>query len=163
MNDFFQHPSILVFFHNATNGIRFNDFEEAKRCNAKDKYSALYKISPSYRVNGKYEFLLEYKEGFVHWRQSNNPLHETEQGTASVKGYYFVNKSVKTLGAFGGLARTNAQNLGCISTLLDGITRDSNWWYSIGTIHSCESMWNDNVIPGPIQSVNYVKLWIRVN
>ena len=166
MIDFFRFPIMLIFFHNATNGVRFNDFEEAKRCNKQDKYSALYKISPSHRINGKYEFLLDYESGFVHWRQSNNPLHETEHGTEAVEGYHLINFSVKNNAGFGGLSLTNLSSSykanGCHSTLLNGIQKDANWWYSVGAIHSCETRWNNSVIPGAHEEVKYVKLWIRI-
>jgi hypothetical protein len=168
MERHFEFHAILIFYHNSSGGVRFANFEKAMRNDEPNLYSALYKIAPKYKINGKYEFILDYENGFLQWRQNNNPLLETEKGTATVEGYEYIKSTVGEIGSFGGLARTNSstkfQVNGCISTLLNGIPIDYNWWYSVGTIHSCEARWNGDYIPGSTSiSTKYVKLWIRVD
>ena len=62
-----------IFYHDLPKSSLFNSFEEGMKCFEENKYSLLYSINDEHRINGYYEFLLEYPDfkGFNRWIQSS--------------------------------------------------------------------------------------------
>ena len=154
---------VLIFFHNSTGGVYFSDFEEALEANSAQKYSILGEISDKDRINGFYEFLLEYPEltGYNRWRQRRSPTHEVDSTWPS-KGYTPINISW-TDQAFGGLVRSSSST----NCFVEGSVGHVNWYYTIGAyiengyMPNCDS--KKDCIPGPGEGpiVRIVKLWMR--
>ena len=153
LNCFWQ----LLYYHDYTTAMCWNSFDEAKNSLKKDKYSILYSLNEKYKINGEYEFLLEYPEltGYNHWCQTSSPLEEKEtdsDGKQNATGYRVIQNSW-TGEYFGGLVlSSNAQ------CLIDGSTYHSNTWYSIGRT---EEYYGG--VPGPCKTVQKTQLWIRVS
>lgn len=155
---------LLVFYHNfnKTEDL-FKNKSEAILTNQENKYSILGKIKPSFRIKGRYEFLLEYPkfEGyFNHWSQTKNPVLAKPNED---NGYKPINISWTDNG-WHGLAVSSSS-----CTFIDGSPLRDDWFYSIGLM--CN--WN-NAIPsyieiGPMSAeekekyrTKQVKLWIRI-
>ena len=145
---------VLIFSQKYPSGGLFHSEEECNKSIKKNKYSVIGLIDDKYKLNEYFHFLLEYPE--LHSKlefKQKLPITSTSNNVQPI--YY--NKSFSY---FYGLAKSADIEKTCFDATPGEGTL--NWWYSIGTIHSCETQWNDNVIPGPIQGVNYVKLWIRI-
>ena len=149
---------LLLYYHNFdisgpwVRGTAERNFET-------NKYSILYSINPSLKINGEYEFLLEYpeKNGYQRWYQSSNPMEEFENpslGKRNAEGYREHTVSWTTCG-WGGLVRTSNQDI----VLLDGTTYHDDSYYSIGRYSSYNGAvpGNDNDI-----LIKISILWIRV-
>jgi len=160
-----QHGCIWlkIFHHNGYGGSMFRDFSHALSSDEPNLYSILHKITDSYKINGKFEFLLEYPElsGYNRWKQSYHPINENDD-VRPVRGYEAISISWQTE-YWGGL--TKSSRIG--NTLIDGSCGHSYWFYSIGAyqnnewiIAKCPS--TKNCIPGPSGSVREVILWVRV-
>ena len=156
---------LKLFFHNMTdisNG--FSSNEEALHCNSEGKYSILSELNESYKIQGRYEFLLEYPEigDYNRWLQTNRPFDEVEKGDRYVEGY--IPKHIGYSGkGWGGLLKTNIN--ASSFTLINGSPESlggSNWFYAIGKRTGV--MWNDYYrLPGPIDSeMSFVYLWVRI-
>ena len=145
---------LLLFHHDVTIGDFFYSHEEGKRClnYTGGKYSILYTLNKEYRINGKFEFLLEYPEinKSNQWRQSNNPLHQPLIYNKNVTGYTPIDIQM-TDNAWCGLYYHAS------SALLAG-SYDGRWHYAIGATNKeffpC--------FPGPGTSSKIVSLWVRV-
>jgi hypothetical protein len=150
---------LKVFFHNSTGGIFFKSKEEAKYIISDEKYSILNKINPMLRINGKYEFLLEYPNGNSNqWKQTNSPLEEKETTISehyNVMGYEEVNITMRE-NNWGGLALSTS-----LKTLIEGSIGHDNWFYAIGQLVSDQTY--ESQIAANIWGGTYsVKLWIRI-
>jgi hypothetical protein len=145
-----------VFFHNSTGGIFFNSKEEAKFIVSEQKYSLLNKISPMMKIDEKYEFLLEYPNGYSNqWKQTNSPLEEAETTTEkhyNVTGYEEVNITMRD-NSWGGLALSTKD-----STLIEGSIGHIDWYYAIGQT-SVNSL---SQIAANVWGTKSAKLWIRI-
>ena len=155
---------MLVFYHKfVKNEDLFKNKTEALFSNTENKYSILSKINPSFRINGRYEFLLEYPrfQGyFNHWSQRINPINAQPNED---NGYKPINISW-TNQSWHGLALSSTSN-----TLIDGSPYNETWFYSIGSITN----WG-NTIPSYVDLYLFpeserskyitteVMLWIRV-
>ena len=152
LNHFWQ----LLYYHDYSTANYWSSFEEAKNSSKKDKYSILYLLSEKYKINGEYEFLLEYPEltGYNHWCQTSNPLEEKEtdsDGKQNAAGYRAIQNSW-TEKYFGGLVFSSRP-----SCLIDGSTYHWNYWYAIGLTEDYGSG-----VPGPNGNViKKSQLWIR--
>jgi hypothetical protein len=149
-----------IFFHNCTGEVFFTSKEEAKFIITEKKYSLLSKINPTMKINGKYEFLLEYPTGFSNqWRQSNSPLDEKEDlanGPYNVTGYEDVNVTMKEH-FWGGLVVSTRPH-----TLLDGSVGYKDWFYSVGLVNPNDWAYSGH-IPSNDLGVDSLYLWIKVN
>ena len=145
---------LLLFHHDLTIGEYFYSQEEGKRClnYTGGKYSILYTLNKEYRINGKFEFLLEYPEinKSNQWRQSNNPLHQPLIRGQNVTGYTPIDIQM-TVNMWCGLYHHPGY------TLLSS-SHDNGWFYSIGTISQLFSP----CFPGPGTNSKIVSLWVRV-
>lgn len=90
-----------IFYHNNRNGsVLFTSLAECKNTQTVDKYSRLGLLDSgdTYKINGKYEFLLEYPIDapgqYNRWKQTNAPQNEfvteTSAGTGTATGYEAV-------------------------------------------------------------------------
>jgi len=143
----------LLFYHNSSTGQLFSTNEEALLCDSTYKYSILSKLDDSFKINGKFEFLLEYPSvpGCNRWLQSINPLNNLEGFSQKAEGYEAINISWSGM-FWGGLFLSKDPQ-----TLLDGSYQEY-WWYSIGAKNSYLSP----KFPGPDGTpVHVVFLWIR--
>ena len=150
-----------IFDHNSTDNTYFSNLTHSLYSLDSKLYSLLNKIDDSYKINNKFEFLLEYPElnGFNWWRQSIFPLFDDET-TSFSKGYEEI--MITWRGRWwGGLVKSSAN----IYTLLDGSVNHGNWYYSIGCINNAGY---NNLIPGPAFNnvdniwISRVILWIRI-
>ena len=155
---------ILVFYHNfSSDKDLFKNKTEALLTNQENKFSILGKIKPSFRINGRYEFLLEYPgiEGyFNHWSQTKNPVNAKPN---EENGYKPINVSWEGL-SWHGLSLSSSEG-----TLIDGSPYSGGWFYSIGLMKN----WF-NMIPSFVDfpslpekekekyRTTQVKLWIRI-
>ena len=144
----------LIFHHNSAGGYFSNN--ELLMYYSDHKYSALGSLE-KYRINGFFEFLLEYPEldGYSRFIQISNPTQ-----TKSIEGYKKKHLSWETRG-FGGLALSSDTSY----TYIDGTPGNAiNWHYAIGSY----TKWTDGYIPGPFYvgegkiDLQEVNLWIRI-
>ena len=139
----------LIFHHNSAGGY-FSTSEQLSTCST-HKYSALG-ILEKFRINGEFEFLLEYPqiEGFNRFKQTSNP-------TKSSKVTGFVKKHLSWEScSFAGLALSSSS-----STFIDGSPNADTWYYAIALY----SKWGGGDIPGPFSegvTITEVNLWVRV-
>ena len=156
---------MLVFYHDSSGGVYFQNASHALSCNSAQQYSLLGSINEDMKIDGKYEFLLEYPgySGYNRWRQSKNPVLDTEVSGQISVGYEAISISWTDVG-WGGLVRSYQSG----NTLLDGSAgRIGNWYYSIGAQKNNDylSLCNaKDCFPGCISGakIQKVKLWIRV-
>lgn len=152
---------IKVFHHNIEGGY-FSSNEDAMSSTAAGKYSKLSSISNLMKIDGYFEFRLEYpNEGLVyHWQQSENPIL-TAEGSLGKDNYSQIINPNPSKGWRGYLALSSLSTC----TYLDGYA-SNDWWFSIGAIKcSGNNFYKDhpNKIPGPLSTgVTEVVLWIRV-
>ena len=148
----------MIFYHDSVSGGFFSSLQEAMFCENPNRYSIFSKIDKNYKIEGYYEFLLEYPgvSGFNRWKQSELPWSIPEEIGKIATGYIPINISWSGFG-FGGLVKSNNNNNGGI-TLLDGSAGTNYWFYAIGCV-------NPDVYqpyyPGPSTTVGYSKLWIK--
>ena len=155
---------LKIFFHDATNGVFFGSAEDAKASNTEKRFSSLKNITPSFKKGDKYEFLLEYPiehpKKYARWKQTLNPLDDTETKThKEATGFKKVHSDWND---FKGLVRTSIpNNSNCVSCLLDGNPGDSSFFFAIGMYSKCDSFWSSKV-PGPDGPISQVYLWICI-
>ena len=105
---FFHIRFLRIFYHDYSSKVAFDSLEEAENVNTQYKFSILNEIDESYKIDGKYEFLLNYSDinNCNWWRQTNFPLEETlSSSDTHVKGYEPLHISWKS-NNFGGLEKT---------------------------------------------------------
>ena len=144
----------LLFYHDLNKATYFSSKSEALECNEEGKFSVLSRLSSKYKINNKYEFIIEYPElnETNQWRQSLNPLHQPHNNGDNATGYEEIDVQM-SINYFGGLFYFSGNNV----CLLKGSTNE--WWhYAIGTI----SKEFDPCFPGPGTSSKIVKLWVRM-
>lgn len=149
---------ILIFHQNYSVGV-FNKSEDAIFSLKNGMFSILSEISESWKINKKYEFMLDYpslgKKNI--WRQSLNPIYDYEEkrpNDHTAVGYEEISIELRNQG-WGGLVRSSAE-----STLLDGSVNygengANKWHYSIGMTNEYGG------IPADENMVENVYLWIR--
>ena len=155
---------LLVFHHVFSAGFFANE-EEASFSLTPGKYSLLNKLTDSLKINNSYVFQLEYPDSpLISWSQTNNPIYEEENG-GPVAGYTPIENiptSTSAEHAFGGLARTKYQYKDTIATFIDGIPGSSRFYFAIGMYHVTFDNWDTKGLPGNLQVVQSVKLWVKV-
>ena len=91
---------------------------------------------------------------------------EEIEGSNKVPGFRKISKNFED-DKFGGLAKTTMERYskGYITSLLNGIMNNSEWFYAIGIYPPCETTtWNYNYIPASYNALTKkVFLWIRVS
>ena len=153
--DLYNDTWLLVFHHNTLHGM-FKSKTHAKYSLDPNKFSLLKRIDDSFKIDGKFEFLLKYPNltGYNHWTQTVNPIKaqpNTENGYVPIEIKWDNN-------FWHGLSLSNH-----VTSYLDGSPNADTWFYSIGT-----NEYNTNeFIPGSDWVVDgkYLKevnLWIKV-
>ena len=147
-----------IFHHNSTGNIYFNSKSEALSCNSEKKFSLLGNLGEYDKIDGFFEFLLEYPElsGYNRWKQEVNPLLIAENSNLSpATGYQPI--SISWNGSFwGGLVKSSHSD-----TFLDGSTNIEYYWYSIGQLFDYK---NTGGFPGPNNIiVKECILWLRIS
>lgn len=155
-----------IFYHNNRNGtVLFTSLAECKNTQTADKYSRLGLLDSgdTYKINGKYEFMLTYPIDdpghYNRWKQTNAPQNEYNTQTTSgtqVTGYEAVHIDW-TNNHWGGLERNKSDVSSINPTWLDGSVGHGNWFYAIGSsaIHA-------RGIPSYSSTPSVVELWIRI-
>ena len=155
-----------IFYHNNRNGsVLFTSLAECKNTQTTDKYSRLGILDSgdTYKINGKYEFLLQYPIDYPglynRWRQTNAPQNEfvarSETG-GQVTGYEAVHIDW-TDNYWGGLERSDTSATSYSPTWLDGSVGRDSWFYAIGS-----SSAYGHGIPSYDSTASVVELWIRI-
>ena len=148
-----------VFYHDISSGIFNKSTDNCMASYEENKFSILSELSSSFRLNGAFEFILEYPEvGFIRWKQNILP---TKVGQPSHKKMRLeIISNEKNFSYFEGLALSDWTG----RALLDGETT-IGYWYCICLMNK------ESKIPGPITvlngtqkeiRVNKVSLWIRI-
>jgi len=151
---------MMIFYHDSVSGGFFSSLEEAMFSENPNKYSIFSKIGDEYKIDGYYEFLLEYPtfDGYNRWKQSDLPWKNEEISGKSANGYTPINISWNSYN-WGGLVKSRNSNHPGI-TLLDGSAGSDYWFYAIGCVDPYT--YNPNY-PGPFYSaIRYSRLWIRI-
>ena len=156
---------LLIFYHNVKLGGNFNSEAEARTANEKYKFSILDEIKDDerFRIDGKFEFLLQFSDikGFNRWKQTNFPLNEENNNNIGDKVEGYENISISwTENRWGGLAKTVLKNGACVPCLLDGTIKHPNYFYTIGN-YGCNGGYLTSS-PANNDDTNEVALWIRV-
>ena len=158
---FFQIRWLRIFYHDYSTSEAFDDLEEAKHTNSQYKFSILDEIDESYKIGGKYEFLLNYtvENSSNWWRQNNFPLYENITNNESyVEGYEPIMISWNE-SWWGGMQRTPFhEKYGCTPCLIDGALFEDKWYYAIGIVKGCS---NYTYIPA-YEEQNQTTLYIRL-
>lgn len=155
-----------IFYHNNKKGtVLFTSLAECKNTQTADKYSRLGLLDSgdTYKINGKYEFLLEYPiddpTHYNRWKQTNAPQNEfitrSETG-GQVIGYEAVHIDW-TSNYWGGLERNNISTTSYSPTWLDGSCGHGNWFYAIGSAST-----HNRGIPSYSSTADVTELWIRI-
>ena len=155
-----------IFYHNNRNGsVLFTSLAECKNTQTTDKYSRLGILDSgdTYKINGKYEFLLQYPIDYPglynRWKQTNAPQNEfvarSETG-GQVTGYEAVHIDW-TDNYWGGLERSDTSTTSYSPTWLDGSVGHDSWFYAIGS-----SSAYSHGIPSCNSTASVVELWIRI-
>ncbi len=155
-----------IFYHNNRNGsVLFTSLAECKNTQTTDKYSRLGILDSgdTYKINGKYEFLLQYPIDdpgrYNRWKQTNAPQNEfvarSETG-GQVTGYEAVHIDW-TDNYWGGLERSDTSTTSYSPTWLDGSIGRDSWFYAIGS-----SSAYGHGIPSCNSTASVVELWIRI-
>ena len=156
---------LKLFYHNCDGNVKFKDEKEALHCNSEQKYSILSNINPSMRINGKYEFILEYPgDVYYRWRQTRSPINEYESASQrEALGFEPIHQGSGKLN-ISGLVRTTIKVADkYINCLFDGQPGVSLWYFAIGVYEATEPAYLTKDIPAYSNTVKSVKLWIRIN
>jgi len=149
---------LKVFHHDCTGGYYFSNLEEAAFSTNPRKFSIIKLINDDYKVDGYFEFLLEYPEipGMNRWKQLKSPYDNPEVYGKTADGYQGISISWDKY-YWGGLIRSSLTGI----TLLEGSAGAQSYaWYMLG----CISNGYYPYIPGPNGIyVNIANLWIRID
>ena len=156
-----QRKCLLIFRHRFFTDEDLWNSSIVLKNNEPNKFSILGELDNSFKINGKFEFLLEYPklEGFNMWSQLKNPV-KAEPNVEN--GYKEIKCSWKEK-SFHGLAKSSSTG----HTFIDGSVFDAdsemNHFYSIGLYVN----WK-NSIPGPfstgdLNKTSEVLLWVRIS
>ena len=117
---------LKIFSHEMIENNYFTSEKELQLTNNDGKFSIIGAIDESFKVNGVYEFLLEYPielpNEFNHWNQTLFPLESADYEPDIEYNPIEISWNIN----FYGLSRSDST-----LTFLDG-SKYSNWWYAIG-------------------------------
>ena len=167
-----------IFYHNNKKGtVLFTSLAECKNIQTADKYSRLGLLDSgdTYKINGKYEFMLVYPVDnatkYNRWRQTYAPQNEyvteTSAGTGTATGYEAVHIDW-TSNYWGGLTRQKNDTASYDPTWLSGSVGHGNWFWAIGASSTYNRGIPSGSDVGAVNSSNgdstadVVELWIRI-
>ena len=147
---------LLLFHHNSSTGDYFESYGEIEFVNTTTKFSIFGFITSDFKIDGQYEFLLEYPElsGYNKWKQTEFPTTVNESFSSNG---YDPSTCDCTWSSFKGLSLSNRTQY----TFLDA---SSGWYYSIGAKRN--DPWKNitNTFPGPyVNYISHVFLWIHIS
>ena len=106
----FNNRKWLLIFHHKYEAEKdlFKNEKEVLSSKTENKFSILGSIDKTFRINRKYEFLLEYpgREGYNQWTQTKNPIFAEHM---KENGYKPISISWNNL-SWHGLSRSSATN-----------------------------------------------------
>ena len=149
---------LKIFHHNSNGGIFFTNESNAKKSNLPNLYSIFWEISNKFKIEGYFEFLLEYPEliGYNRWKQNVFPLEALKTDSIS----YIPIQNTWTGFGWKGLYKSSRPE----STLIDGTSDLCCWFFSIGSYGKYYSP----RFPGPNidgyaePTVQEAILWLRI-
>jgi hypothetical protein len=154
-----------ILYHNMTEReYGFSDESEAIQCDSVNKYSILSELNSSYKINEKFEFLLEFPESdeYYQWRQTNNPLDEVENGN-NAQGFQSIHTAQDYV-HWGGLLRSSENaSEHCLLNGTPKVLGTLNIFFAVGmynTMLICNEIPQYN-IAGNRKPVNIEYLWVR--
>ena len=148
---------VRVFYHRYSAGYFPADKSLCQISNEEGRFNSIGKLNDLFKINGVYEFMLDYKEnGSIVWQQSVLPTEIKKETLDNVPGLKILYNH-RNFKHFSGLKESNTSN-----SCFDGSNAElENFRFSIGTIY-----FRDYGIPGPLitdgVNVEEVILWIRV-
>ena len=157
---------LKVFFHNHTTKVNFENEKEARHCNSEYKYSILDKINPHMKIEGKYEFIMDFPDEsdvFIRWEQDQNPVEEND-GKAQADGFHIIDdkRPPNSIG-FYGLTISTFKSLDKVNCFLDGMPSGGGWYYAIGMYIDSTSDYKTEGIPAYKEHVKSLRLWIKMD
>ena len=153
---------LRVFYHKPGGAMTcFASESEFLNVNEHNKFSILSEIDESYKINGKYEFLIYYPEinKYNWWRQSLLPMDDPENPKSyQAKGYENVTIMLNST-CWGGLVNSTIpyREASRVQSYLDGCVGDQHYWFAIGLRYPSQ-----RVPSNEEQWVSDVSLWIRI-
>lgn len=161
-----------IFYHNVKEGsVLFDSVSEAKNIQTADKYSRLGLLDSgdTYKINGKYEFMLCYPNEsstqYNRWKQTNAPQNEyvtpTSTGDGVATGYEAVHIDWNT-NYWGGLIRQNQDATIIDTCYLSGSVGHSNWYYAIAPHGVYKRGTPTSQALSQESTYGGIELWIRV-
>ena len=156
---------LKVFYHRPGDEcVIFENEDQFMSINEKQRYSIYGELNEDFKINGKYEFLIDYPDisKFNWWRQSKLPYDDNEEaGVYTAEGYENVSISMTNV-SWGGLVRqaipyiTEEQKCGSNCSFVEGSVGIENYYYAIGLRA------NHTTVPAADVWVPDVYLWIRI-
>ena len=153
----------LIFHHDARKGF-FANKKQALFSKNDDLFSVLNKVDDTFKIDDKFEFVLEYPEieGYSQWTQTINPLNSKANET---NGYQKIHFSWNQFESFDGLGLSFTPQ----SNLLDGSRFMITRFYAIGLYYQIgnTSVIPEDAIPGPFWRnedviLHVVNLYIKI-
>ena len=157
---------LLLFHHNSSTGDYFENYEEIEYINTTTKFSIFGFITEDFKIDGQYEFLLEYPElsGYNKWKQTEFPTTVNE--SYSSNGYDPLTCDCTWSSyPFSGLSLSNDTQY----TFLDASNSATRWYFSIGAKRNNPANNIANTFPGPKVLdnpsivVSHVFLWLHIS
>ena len=155
---------MLLLRENTEDNITFSSINATRYSPYDDKrysiLSTVYNDSNQLRIDGKFEFLIEYPgyhEGYNQWRQTNYLLEEKDSennvtGFEEIHTDFQIVQNEKTL--WKGLSLSSSYY-----TLLDGTKALYDWYFSFGAVHIIDNMY---IPTHKYRGTKEELLWIRI-
>ena len=151
----------LLVFHHVASPVKFNS-SMCLHSDEEGKYNHFGSISNIFKINGYFEFILEYPGSReITWKQNVSPIDVTESNLETDDIGLIITHNKNNLLRFRGLMKSSS------GACYDGDGSEIGYCkYSIGQISTAY-----DGIPGPVffdgsqetwSTENWVKVWIRV-
>ena len=105
----------------------------------------------------KYEFIMEFLEMKIHWKQTKYPLNESGTKAEGFEDFTIRTAPSSYWDRWNGLGQSKVS-----CALLHGLSNTTNWYFAIGTIPKCGGYGETN-FPGYNDNNKFVRLWMRIN
>ena len=160
-----QELFLLIFHQNTINNDLFKTEDEFLETNTANKYSILKHIDDDFKINGLFEFIMDYPEikEYGRWTQTKNPLNAKPDEDVDVQEKESTwDKEVNFIGLHQSSLKT-----ACFIEGTDAVSQNTglpNWYYAIGQKIKWEST---NYLAGPYYSnkklnIHQVFLWLKI-
>lgn len=148
---------IKIFRHHISGGYwsSASDWAQVKNYTAEgyngNKFSLLYKLNDSMKINGEFIFKLVMPAYTNIWAQTHNPLLDAPSA-ATVPGYRAISVQT-TANSWGGLSKSDST-----SSFIDGYPANSSWYYPLGSVAS----WNGGLPLYSGTGEQFIELWVKL-